>query len=311
MKKYSRYLLTLVAAVAFALALKLPAQASVTITSFKQSTCTANTVTVSWGNPSITNGETITSFDVATSNGSASVTVNASARSATLNVPTNYVGNVYLYANYKTKSNYTSYDWDYTGCNTVPTAPTKTNAALAGMQSSTGKVEFGAARNDYSHGTQVQLFKGNKLVKTINFNSYSDFIKVAKGAAYQYRARFYYANKDNGKTYYSGWGPWHGFVWSKQATFRYGYGMKGYTIIMKKATGVKKYTVKYATSYDATKFKKVKTFKAQNKKSYKIRVTKRYKKKGTNYVRVYPYIKLKWFKGTSEIYITGTPYPYK
>ena len=310
MKRYSRYLLTLAAVLALAFMIKLPARASVELTNVKQSACTTNSITVTWQGPSVTNGETITSCIVKTADDMYSANVNAYAQTATLNVSSNYVGYIRIYTYYTTKNGSDSYAYNSAACNTVPTAPAKNAVGIQGMLSSSGKIYFGANRNDYSHKTQVQLYKGTKLVKTVNFTSSSDYIAVTKGAGYQYRARFYYVNDAIGKTYCSSWGPWHGFIWCKDAKFKSKSNQKGYTLTMKKATGVTKYVVSSSTSSDSG-FKKAKTFKAKNKKSYTVRVTKKYKKNAYNYIRIQPYLKLKWYKGASEILLKGYVKVYK
>ncbi len=305
MKKHSRYLLTLAVAFILALAIRVPAKASVTLSNFKQSTCTTNSVTLTWN---LVASEAVTSCIVRTSDDLYSWSVNAYDCTAKLTVPANYAGYVRIYAYYGSGS---SYAYGYTFCNAVPTAPKKSQFGIAGLLSSSNKVYIASARNNTTyHKTQVQLYKGNKLVKTTNFYSSSDWIPVTRGAGYQYRARFYCVNNDNGKTYCSNWSPWRGFILCKDVKIKVKSNTKGYKLVMKKATGVTKYVVSSSTSSDSG-FKKAKTFNAKKKKSYTISVTKKYKKKKTNYIHIQPYLKLSHFKGTSDIIINGSTYIYK
>ena len=75
---------------------------------------------------------------------------------------------------------------------------------------------------------------------------------------------------------------------------------KGYTITLGKAAGVSKYTV-YSSLKKSSGYKKAKTFKAQSKKVYSVKITKGYKKKKKNYIRINPYLNLKYYKGPSDI----------
>lgn len=310
MKKYSRYLLTLIAVFALAFVMKVPVKAYVELTNVKQTGCTTNSITVSWTGPTTTNGETITNCIVKTADDLYSTTVNAYAGTATLNVSSNYVGYIRIYTYYKTSYGSENYAYNSTYCNTVPTAPGKNSFALSGVYSYSSKVAFASARNNSSHKTQIQLYKGNKLYKTFNFSSYSDSIPVTKGASYQYRARFYYVNDSLGKTYCSKWSPWRGFAMCKDVKIRSKSNKKGYTLTMKKASGVTKYVVKTSKNSDSG-YKKSKTFKAKSKKSYTISVTKNYSKKKYNYIQIQPYISLKWYKGASDAIIKGSCYVYK
>ena len=71
-----------------------------------------------------------------------------------------------------------------------------------------------------------------------------------------------------------------------------------FTLTFNKAKFVKKYVVKASKKYD-TGFKKAKTIKPKNKKSYKVKVGAKKKP----YFRVYTYLKLKEFTGLSDVIV--------
>lgn len=304
MKKYSRFLLTLAAVFALALIMKMPVEASGNL---KQVGCTANSVTVSWTPPTMSSNEKITGYMLSADNG---VYVNsniaATATSASITLPANYVGYLRIYYSYSYRSydgttkNYDNYYLDSTYVNTALSTPAKNAFAATGVLTYTGKVCFDAARYNTYHHVQMQIFKGNSSspCNTINFTSSTGYIPVSKNVAYRFRIRYYYQNTDNGTTYFSAWSPYRGFMLNNIKYIKKG---NNFTLKFKKVKNVSKYVVKTSKKLDSG-FKKAKSFKAKNKKSYSVKVPAKKKK----YFRIYTYLKLKEFKGISDIIIRNT-----
>ena len=149
--------------------------------------------------------------------------------------------------------------------------------------------------------SDIELYKGNKKLKTADLSYWGDEIKLKRGSAYQYRIRYRIRTSDK-TALYSAWGPWKGFVVPKDISVGSKPNKKGFTITLGKIAGVSKYTV-YTSLKKKAGYKKAKTFKVKNKKKFTVKITKKYKKGKKNYIKLVPYINLKHYKGPSEFQI--------
>lgn len=149
---------------------------------------------------------------------------------------------------------------------------------------------------------EVELYKGNTKLKTFDLSYvYDANFKLSKGASYQYRVRYYIENGTTHEKITSDWSPWKGFMIPRKLGFSSNPNKKGFAITLEKINGITKYTV--YTSLKKTGFKKAKTFKAKAKKKYTVKITKNYKKKKKNYIKLTPYISLNYYKGYSDFSI--------
>ena len=296
MKKYSRYLLSLVAILALVLLFKVPGKAA---SNLVQTASSANAVTVVWTAPTLSSGSTLTGYSFKLDSRENVLTAAPGATSTTITgLPANYVGYLQLSYTYTT-----SYGGPYTGyvgstyINTALTAPAKESFVASGVLTYTSKVCFNSARPNSEYRTQLQIFKGNSATpcNTLDFISSSEYVGIKKNTAYRYRIRFYYKNYNTGAITYSPWSPYRGFMLNK---IKYRKSGNTFTLSFNKAKFVTKYVVKASKKYD-TGFKKAKTIKPKNKKSYKVKVTAKKK----SYFRVYTYLKLKEFKGLSDVIV--------
>ena len=157
---------------------------------------------------------------------------------------------------------------------------------------------------------QFQICKGNKVIGTYDLSYLNDHaMNLQKGCVYLYRARYYKENYLTGDRIYSNWSSWKGFVVPKTLGFNTYPNKKGLQITLGKIAGVSKYTV-YTSLKKKSGFKKAKTFNAKSKKKYTVKITSKYKKGKKNYIKLVPYINLKYYKGPSEFAIV-TPRPIK
>lgn len=313
MKKSTKIMATLIAAIALILFLRVPVQASGDL---KQTKCTANSVTVSWTAPTWSSSNyKITGYMLSADDGAyTNSNISADATSASISLPANYVGYLKLYYYYSYTSSYdgrvSNYDSFYsTYVNTAISTPKKDHFAATSFLSATKKVSIESATYNSQHRTQLQIFKGDssKPFKTVNFRGSSEYIAVKKNTVYRFRIRNYYQNTYNGVTYYSKWSPCRAFV---MPDFKYQSGKKCYKLKMKKVKGVTKYVVKTSKKSDSG-FKTSKSFKAKNKKAYTVTIKKKIYPKKTNYFKLYIYLKTKTFKGMSDCIGTGSTYVSK
>ena len=157
---------------------------------------------------------------------------------------------------------------------------------------------------------EVEIYQGNKRVQKADLSFLDEKrFKLKKGCTYQYRVRYYHDNIMTGDILYSAWSQWKGFTIPKSLAFGSSPGKKGFKLTMSKLPGVSKYTV-YTSLKKKTGYKKAQTFKAKNKKKYSVQITKKYKKGKKNYIKIVPYINLKYYKGPSEFAVI-TPRPLK
>ena len=295
MKKYSRYLLSLVTILALVLLFKVPGKAA---SNLVQTGCAANSVTVAWTAPTLSSSSTLTGYTFRLE-GRDVLTAAPGATSATITgLPANYVGYLQLSYTYTTTYGgpYTSYVGS-TYINTTIATPTKNDFVASGVLTYTSKVCFNSARYNSNYRTELQMFKGNSTTpcNTLDFISSSLYVGIKKNTAYRYRIRYYYKNSSTGAVTYSAWSPYRGFMLNK---IKYRKSGNTFTLTFNKAKFVKKYVVKASKKYDAG-FKKAKTIKPKNKKSYKVSVTAKKKP----YFRVYTYLKLKEFQGLSDVIV--------
>lgn len=189
---------------------------------------------------------------------------------------------------------------------TKPTKPTKSQFGLADtttINKLTIKSWIEVKAPKWYYKRQVELYKGNKKLKTFDLSYvYDADFKLSKGASYQYRVRYYIENGTTHVKHYSDWSPWRGFMIPRNLGFGSSPNAKGFKIVLEKIDGVSKYTV-YTSLKKKTGFKKAKTFAAKNKKKYTVKIKKGYKKKKKNYIKLAPYISLKYYKGYSDFSI--------
>lgn len=306
MKKLNKILLSFVAVFALAILLKLPVDAAA-----KQTGCTSTSITIQIDEP----GSTIVGYYYSTDYMAPSqvdyipTAPTRDKYSFTISNLSNVKTNLYIYYKY-----YNSYNDLYgariqTSVNTLPLTPASNNLAVDSVLYNTKKVSFKVSQNDAATGFEIELYKNGTLASRQSFSSsYSTYFPVSANATYQYRVRYYTKNSSNGQTYYSAnWSPMRKFclpTFSGKAKSN----RKGFTLTLKKASGVKKYYIYVSKSSSTKGFKKVASVSLGSKKKKTISITKKYKKKARNYIRVVPV----FADGTkSDIIGTGSIYVYK
>ena len=333
MKKLQKVMLTLFAAMVMILAVKVPAKAYTSL-NFKESTCSANSITFSWNSQNETETSYYSSYTrtkytivsyykIQSADGLYSATVAGTATSATISgLPTNYGGkftitypysNVYYYKYSSGSTSNSTYSYtgeSYTYANTLPSTPSKKNFAISSVLYSTKKFMVQVAKpsiDGVTTGFVLQVFKGSKKVGTYtSSSSYSSYIGVSSNATYSYRIRYYFKNASNSQTYYGNWSPYRRFDLASMKSIAKS-NKKGCTVTLYKASGVTHYAVYISTTSNKSGFKKYGTYK-MGSKSKKITINKKYKKKKTNYIKIVPYIK---GYGWSDIYTVYYQYIYK
>ena len=232
----------------------------------------------------------------------------------TLTLPTNYWGKACIdltYDLYKKNAETGQYEFsqkvtdsDVMFCNlkTKPLKPAKGAFGLTDdIESNNLLIKSWIKVNSprWFYKSEVELYEGNKKELRADISYLGDKkIKLRKGYAYQYRVRYQFGTS----SLYSAWSQWKGFVVPKNISFGSKANKKGFTITLGKIAGVSKYTV-YTSLKKKAGFKKAKTFKAKAKKKFTVKITKGYKKKKKNYIKLVPYINLNYYKGPSEFQI--------
>lgn len=349
MNRITKHILGLTIIIAMFLIIKTPAQAVTTKDGIdmddilRQTSCTESSVTVRWksmqgidkDDPSIRRdvdhytlqlyayvNKSMVEYDNPYSetfqeNGSKTYTTTLK------NLPTNYWGKVRINLTYD-KYQKNGDEWDFVEtitdqtvlfCN-VWTKPLRPTDSQFGIPSNTTvknlklKSWIEVKDSKWFYKKEIELYKGNKPVakKDLSFLNESE-LKLQKGVVYQYRARYYTESQITGYKICSDWSSWKGFVVPKDLSFASSPGKKGFKITLGKIAGVSRYTV-YTSLKKKSGFKKAKNFKAKNKKSYSVQITKGYKKGKKNYIKMVPYINLKYYKGPSGFAIV-TPRPLK
>lgn len=318
MKKLPKYLMAILAVMTLTLLLRVP------VLAFEQTGCTEKTVTFKWNSEEGIDKVTelikrkVYTYTVKTRDGryaSKSITENGAAEySVSLSLPANYTGyvdlvldcDIYLLQDGEYKFSRRDENHKLLDCyaNTRPARPTRAQFGISEPyvnKSFKNITWFKSKAPNVFYKTELQLYKGDKYLKTLRFayGNSKDF-KLTRGSVYQYRIRYYYYNEEADETFYSAWSPWRGLMVIKTAGLKVNPKKKGYILTLGKAAGVSRYTV-YSSLKKSSGYKKAKTFKAKSSKVYSVKVTKGYKKKKKNYIRINPYLNLKYYKGPSDI----------
>lgn len=292
MKNMKKFLVGILCVFAMVAMIKVPVNAA---SNFWQSSATQNSATLEWNNQ-IFSGTTVTSIFI-TYNGK-QYNYGSSVRRATFsNLPDNFAGRFTLGYKYKS-GNYT-----YTRSNAatiyVNTVPTNVATPNFGIYSSTGSaVRIGVARpSANTTGAIVELYKNNSYAGTYEAKYkdssffYTELITPAKNAIYKYRVIYFYDNKTSGheQRYTSpAFSDFRQFV-IPSVSGRAKSNKKGFSMKLKRITGASKYLVQL--SQDGVNFMSAKSVKiTKKKKTYSFQVTKKYKKKMYNHIRLYTYI---------------------
>ena len=162
-------------------------------------------------------------------------------------------------------------------------------SSIESVLSYTKKISLVANKPANATGVQFECYKGSKRAWIDNYYSTS-YHPYKENTVYKYRARAYYKNYSSGKTYYGSWSGLKYFTFPS-GTAKSKSNQKGFTLSLKRTPGVKYYKV-YVAKSEKGKYRKVKTIKLSSKKKYTFRVTKNYKKRAVNYIKVIPYIKV-------------------
>ncbi|MDO4977616.1 MAG: hypothetical protein Q4E53_10185 [Eubacteriales bacterium] len=313
MKKLNKILLSVIAVFALAVFVKLPVDAAA-----KQTACTQTSVTIQWDLPYYATSSyyTVTGYGFSTS---ASITPTSFTQndpyrtSGTFSLPTNYSGYVYIFCSYYRNSDpYKTLESDWftsTYVNTLPATAATNNFAVDSVLYNTKKVSFKVSQNPSASGFQLELYKnGQFATRQAFYGSSSTYLPVAANIMYQYRVRYYIKNSSNGQTYYSAsWSPMRKFCLAKYSG-KAKSNKKGFSLTLKKATGVSKYLIYVSKKSSSTGFKKIASVSLGKKSKKTIQIVKGYKKKATNYIRIIPVFK---DGSKSDIISTGSIYVYK
>lgn len=201
-----------------------------------------------------------------------------------------------------------------TWANTTPATISSKNFGIGGAWSSSNKVWIKANLPKNATKVQYQLYsRTGKRLKSQTAYSMSDNWSIKKNTVYKYRVRAICNNTSNNKNYY---GSWSGYKYFDFASLSGSSSSKrkGATIKLKKATGVKSYTIAVSTKQNSG-YKNVKTVKVTSKKTYTTRITKYGKKsmskKKWYYIRVTPNIKVGSKTKASDIRTVSSFYNYK
>lgn len=211
----------------------------------------------------------------------------------------------YLYCNYTWNDNTTdNYYLGYTYVNNSPAAITKAKSGIDYVSSNslTAKVVL----PETATGSQLRVYKGSKVVATGNGYSYPNVSGLKRDIVYTYRVRSYYENYSTGKKYYSKWSGARKYVYpTVKGTSKSN--KKGFSITLKKVSGVTSYKVYVSTKRDSG-YKLSKTVKPGKKSKITTQITKNVKKQKTCYIRVVPVIK---DYGNSAVRWEGSIYVFK
>lgn len=139
---------------------------------------------------------------------------------------------------------------------------------------------------------QIELcLKNGKKIRTTT-NPYAS-TRIKRDTIYKYRARVFWKNISNQKTYYSAWSNWKYFDLPSmkiKATSK-----KGIQLTVKKVAGVKNYTV-YVSKNNDSRYKKTQTIKLGSKSKYNVKISKcgksKLKKGSVYYIKIIPNLKI-------------------
>ncbi|MCI5944192.1 MAG: hypothetical protein MRZ41_05815 [Eubacterium sp.] len=264
---------------------------------------------ISWEKPDVPSYRTFKDYCIENVNGNVIWTgTDYNTNYKVFNPGKGYVGS--LYVSYRYYYNGQIYD-SYIGSadvNTAPVGMSSKNIGIESVLSYTKKISLVANKPANATGVQFECYKGSKRAWVDNYYS-TLYHPFSQNAVYKYRARAYYKNYSSGKTYY---GSWSGFKYFSVPSLsgKSKSNQKGFTLSLKRTPGVKYYKVYVAKSQNG-KYRKVKTIKLSSKKKYTFRVTKNYKKRAYNYIKVIPYIKVGGKLVKSGVYSTGSIYVWK
>lgn len=201
----------------------------------------------------------------------------------------------------------------YINVNTTPNSISSKNFGITSVLSYTKKVQVGANVPAGATGVEVECYQGSKRVwkDTISSSTYpyTYYQKYSTNKVYKYRARAYYKNYSTNRTYYGAPTGWKYFT-VPYAKMKSKSSAKGVSVTLKRTPGVKYYKV-YISKKQNSGYKRVKTVKVTKKSKYSFRITKNYKKRKTNYIRVVPYITVGNKLVKSDIYSQGSIYIFK
>lgn len=165
---------------------------------------------------------------------------------------------------------------------------------------------YAANGEDYTINTEIKLYKGSTLVKTISYSgTESDYIAISANTCYKYKARYTIVYNETQRKL---GGPWSDYKYFDMPEYTYSYtiGTRGAKITLKRAVNLYKYVIYVSTSQDSG-YKKTMTVynPSSTAKKKTVSLTKigtSYMKKGKRYyIRVVPYIQLGGSTHKSEI----------
>ena len=161
-------------------------------------------------------------------------------------------------------------------------------------------------------GVQIVVYNtsGKKVAAKTGYSSATFSLK--KNYGYKYRMRAYYTNTEQNKTYYGKWSAYKYFA-APTVTGKATSATKGFTLTLKKGTGLKGYIVYVSKSRDSG-YKKT-TVIRPTAKSVTTRIRKigsaSLKGKTTYYVKIIPMVKKGSSYVKSQITNIGSIYVYK
>ena len=297
MKNLKKAFVVLIAAFAMMCIAKMPVMAGVSM-SLSAVNGKADSITLNW-NTTVTDEElcsyAVTSYTVYRDN-VAIKTLDPSAKSYTDSGlkkgsrPYYRVQCDFMYTYYSSGSSYTSSRSCYTYANTMPA-----NVSTFKLSYLNNK-EAGYSVTCPSNASGVQVDQYNVKTKKHVYKtcySYASGFTAPYGVALRYRARAYYTNSSEGKTYYGSWTKWKNYAnihvsgGSKSTK-------KGITIKFPGTKQVTKYVI-YVAKSSSGSYKKTMTVKASSK-AKSVLLKKMGKKKMAKstryYFKIIPYVKI-------------------
>lgn len=279
--------------------------ASDTANMFSQSGCTANQITfkvdLTKFTPSYIPNNTI-SVDITnwtiTDNNSGMVVYEGVGKvneDVVINQDSAYSAYYKLTVNYTyTTPSYTSKSskavWSY-----ATTKPANIKKAMLSsyVYTSLNKAYFTGGKDSSATGIEYQYApaNGGKAKKILTTSSMTNSFAISKNVPYKYRARNYYANQTNGKTYYGNYSPYRYFI-NPTISGSNNSSRNGITVNIKGAKNVK-YQIYVAKDRDGSyKLTKTVTPKAGKTSSYLINKIgkKNMSKSQTYYIKFVPYV---------------------
>lgn len=311
MKKIKKAMPLFLAVFAFCLMFGVSTKAEAARVTFNRFNDTS--ITISWEKYNPRPNETFSRYIIKDANKKTICQItDINVTTATITCPKGYSNRWTVYAATNSSSGYYECPHGSSDVNTTPNGIAYNNFGITGVLSYTKKVKVGANVPAGATGVAIECYQGSKIVWRDTLTSgypHTYYHGYSTNKVYKYRARAYYKNYSTNRTYYGAPTGWKYFT-VPYAKMKSKSSAKGVSVTLKRTPGVKYYKV-YISKKQNSGYKRVKTVKVTKKSKYSFRITKNYKKRKTNYIRVVPYITVGNKLVKSDIYSQGPIYIFK